>query len=297
MALPVVAEIGRLGADLADINPTIIQKEILEVAETYSRIHPLVTDMEFIGPGMTTNLPYMDEMTFASTAEGASGAYSEASVAEDTATVIKYTLDAPISMEAKAWGAGNIQQAIIDEGARAYAKKISQLITAHIHANASSTMDVDIGATLTMDHVFTASENLLALGLPEPYHLVLNPTHATDILSPGSSTLNTLAGLNYHQDFIKGANPLGYLGNLANFQVWVDPYATAASSTYFPTKGVNWVWKAAEIPGQKGRLVSEVSWERSMRSFILSMTFFGVPVLRHGDDADVEWAGRLYNAT
>jgi len=294
---PTTAETGRLADDLSALSPTIIQQEILMSAAKFNVIRPLVRNFHFSGQGMTTTLPYMNTLAFETTAEAAEVNYDEPDVDADSVTVVKKTLDPPVSMEAADYGTGDIIQTIADEGGRAYAQSVATQIHTEVNDNGAAGLNVDVPAAtgLTFENITEAYINLLAAKAPQPYYMVLNPTHYQNLLNTGSTAvpLLNLAGLNNPQNPEQGLGMGMRMGHYSGFEVYVDPYATTGKSIYFAGLGLWYAWKTVRVPGMQGELTSELGWERSIRSWVVSMTYVGEAKVRRAG----AWAGNMYDVT
>lgn len=262
-------------------------------AETYNVVRPTVRNFEFRGAGLTTTLPYMNALTFETTAEAAEITYDEPDVDADSVTITKQTLDAPVSMEAADFGAADVIQGIGQDAGRAYAASVSGLIHAEINSNGAVGNNVDVGSAMTFEHIVAAAAKLLAAKAPKPWFLMLDGGHWADLLDTGGTAvpLLNLAGMSNAQAPERGFDQMQRFGHYAGFEIYVDPHATANKSVYYSGAGVTYAWKMARVPGMAAELTTELAWERSVRAWVVSLTYFGAAKVRRAG----AWAGNMYD--
>ncbi len=302
MATPLAAaEISNLGAEIAGLDVTIVQAQVLAAAEEQMVAQRLVSNFQFAGVGRIANLPYTTGVDFgAAVAEGIEVQHEIHDIQADAATMLKYTLDLPVSYEGENWGAGSALGAIKEDVGRAYANKVDGLI--HAAINAATGNDIDIGATFALSHIATAYQTLASLKAPGPYILLLHPDHWNDLY--GTITLTAPAP---NSQLMAGPGGGMYVGNISGFEVFVDPNCTGSNqATYksvaFSQRGVWWAWKPTAIPtaGQVGGVANgalglEVGWRYDFRSYVISATMIGAAVVRRLGGSDTPWVVNMAN--
>lgn len=296
------AEVSNLGAEIAGLDVTIVQAQILAAGYEQMVAGRLVTNYRFDGIGRVLNLPYQTAVNFgAAKAEGTEVSHVVSDIQADPVTMAKYTIDTPVSMEGESWGAGSAVDAITADFGRAYALKVDGLI--HAAANAVTDLDIDNGGATTLDMIATAYQTLLTNKVPGPHIMLLHPEHFTDLYASSSTMLTAItAG---RQDFTGGPAPTGYLGRISGFEVFVDPNCTGtgatARSVFFGRPGLWWAWKPTAIPmgpqvsAVNGALGIEIGWRYDFRSYVLSATMIGAANVRRQGDSDTPWVGNIYN--
>lgn len=292
------ATIGMLGGDgeVAGLIVAAIQKDILVASEEQDVAKKLVVNHQHVGPGSTLDMPYNDGVDFgAALGEATEVTHVVPDILDDTATMAKYTLDIPISMEAVQWGSPGALESMKQDVARAYSKKVAALI--HAQANAQTDLDIDnAGAASTDLADFANAYKALAstCKAPGPYIMLLHPEHYTAIF--GTATLTAAAA---NPTLLGGPSNAMYVGRIAGLETYVDPNCTGtgdtARSVFFAQQGLWWVWKNVDIPdGASGELGLEIKWRYDFRSYVVSATFVGAAVARRAAET-TPWCGNIYN--
>lgn len=289
-----IATIGMLTGDgeIAGLIVGVVQKDILVASEEMNVTKKVVVNHRFDGAGTTLEMPYNDGVDFgAAQGEAVEVTHVVPDILDDTATMAKYTLDVPVSLEGEQWGAGSAIESLTQDAARAYSKKVAGLI--HAQVNAQTDLDVDGGATVTMAHVAASYQALAATSkAPGPYYLMLHPEHYTDLF--GTATLSAAAA---NPTLLGGPSAAMYVGRVAGFETYVDVNCTGtgatAKSLFFASRGVWWVWKPVVIPeGASGELGLEIRWRYDFRAYVMSATFVGAAVARRNAET-TPWCGNL----
>jgi len=295
------AEIANLGDELDGLDATIVQNEIMIAAENISVIPELVRKINFAGVGLALKQPYMNATEWSTTplAEGAQMDQADIDVEDATSTIVKYTVDWPISLEAESYGAANaVQSAILDAG-----RGFSKLVSGLIHGKINDETDLDVTSTTALEpaDLVLAKQKMITNAVPGPHCLVLHAEHWTDILA-GSSV--TLTGLSNPEPFTSKMDS-GYVGNYAGFETFICPYAvgtgvgasgTAAMSVFFSkSDGVRYVWKPTKLPApaSNGPMGVRIWWSDEWRSWCISGTHFGVGQVVRAAESN-PWCGNLY---
>lgn len=294
------AQVSNLGAEIAGLDVTIVQQQVLAAGLEQMVAGRLASTYQFNGIGRICNLPYTTGVDFSTaTPEGGEVTHVIHDIQKDAATMAKYTLDFPISLEGESWGAGSAVGAVVEDIGRAYQKKVDGLL--HAAANAATANDIDIGTTFTLAHMAAAYQALAALKAPQPFIFLMHPDHWTDLY--GTSTLSAAAP---NAQYAGGPTGAMYVGRIAGFETFVDPNCTGSTqATYksvaFSQRGLWWVWKPTQIPtaGQanvsNGALGLEIGWRYDFRSYVVSATMIGAAVVRRLGGSDTPWLVNLAN--
>lgn len=292
-------EVANLAAEIDGLDATIVQKEVMIAAENVSVIPGLVEKLAFDGPGLKLQMPYINATDWSASAlaEGAATTFADIDIEDKTATVVKYVIDWPISLEGASYGAANAIAAAIKDAGRGYAKKVSGLIHAAINADT----DLDVTDTTALDpaDLVAAKQKMLSGAVPGPHTLVLHPEHWTDLVAASGVTLGAMTNPAPITQAVKN----GQIAGLAGFETYIDPYCvgtgvgasgTAAMSVFFGSEGVRWVYKNTMLPdAANGEMGIRIYFNDEYRAWVISGTMFGVAaVVRSGETTP--WVGNLY---
>jgi len=296
-------EIANLAVEIDGLDATIVQNEVMIASENVSVIPGLVRKIPFMGAGLKLQMPYINPTEWSSSAlaEGNQTTYADIDIEDKTATVVKYVIDWPISLEGASYGAADaIGSAILDAG-RGYGKKVSTLI--HTAINAETDLDVTNTGTLDPADLVAAKEKLLTGAVPGPHKLVLHAEHWTDLVAAADVTLGAMSNPTPITQKVEN----GYVGHYAGFETYICPYAvgtgvgasgTAAMSTFFGGDGVRWIYKPTMLPAEgaktsNGEVGIRIYFNDEYRNWVISGTFFGVAAVVRSAET-TPWCGNLY---